>query len=101
MQGKDGNNRGNVFPRIVIYEAQTGILMQGVDNSAGPPSAVTWNDFGHVDIGYNAEHGFRQQFLTLEAVEPGLSYQAAYVGGGPCYTQSSRLPEKAGLSVCR
>jgi hypothetical protein len=57
VQGKDGNNGGNVFPRIVIYEAQTGILMQGVDNSAGQPSAVTWNDFGHVDIVHAHEFG--------------------------------------------
>jgi hypothetical protein len=58
VQGRDGNNGGNVFPRIVIYEAQTGILLQGVDNpSTGQPSAVTWNDFGHVDIVHAHQYG--------------------------------------------
>jgi hypothetical protein len=45
VQSKDGNNMGNVFPRVVIYNTQTGILLQGLNSTA-----VTWNDFGHVDI---------------------------------------------------
>lgn len=57
VQARDGNNAGNVFPRLVIYEAQTGILMQGVNGPAGLPSAVTWNDFGHVDIVHVHEIG--------------------------------------------
>jgi len=41
----DGNTFSDTFPRLTIYDAQTGILMKGVNSKA-----VTWNDFGHVDI---------------------------------------------------
>jgi len=41
----DGNTFSDTFPRLTIYDTQTGILMKGVNSKA-----VTWNDFGHVDI---------------------------------------------------
>jgi hypothetical protein len=45
VTANDGNTMSNTFPRLVIYNTQTGILMQGLNSKV-----VTWNDFGHVDI---------------------------------------------------
>lgn len=45
VQSVTGNNMGNTFPRLIIYHTNTGIILQGFASTA-----VTWNDFGHVDI---------------------------------------------------
>jgi hypothetical protein len=44
LESRTGNAAGNVFPRLLIYKANTGILVTGFGH------ATTWNDFGHVDI---------------------------------------------------
>lgn len=41
----DGNTFSNLFPRLVIYKHNTGILLNGVASKG-----VTWNDFGPIDI---------------------------------------------------
>jgi hypothetical protein len=45
MESHNTENAGNTFPRVIIYKTNTGILLQGFNSTA-----VTWNDFGHVDI---------------------------------------------------
>lgn len=45
VQANAGNNAGNVFPRLVIYKTGIGAILHGFNSKA-----VTWNDFGHVEI---------------------------------------------------
>lgn len=41
----DGNTANNTFPRLTIYDAGIGVLANGINSHA-----VTWDDFGHIDI---------------------------------------------------
>jgi hypothetical protein len=41
----DGNTFSNLFPRLVLYKHNTGIVLNGVASKD-----VTWNDFGPIDI---------------------------------------------------
>lgn len=50
LQGRDFTAAVNVFPRLVLYETQRGIVLQGVTGTNGSLGAVTWNDFGQVSI---------------------------------------------------
>jgi hypothetical protein len=52
VQSKDGNNAGNVFRRVVIFNTDVGMLLQGLNSTA-----VTWNEFDHVDIVHAASYG--------------------------------------------
>lgn len=45
LHGSKGNTSGLTFPKLVIYNTNTGIYLRG-DNA----TVVTWVDFGHVDI---------------------------------------------------
>lgn len=41
----DGNTFSNMFPRLVLYKHNTGIVLNGVGSKD-----VTWNDFGPIDM---------------------------------------------------
>jgi hypothetical protein len=77
VQSRTSNNAGNTFPRVVVYETQRGIILQGFN------SAVTWNDFGHVDIVRAHDYGINiSQFAdsnTFHAVRINL-YPSATAG---------------------
>jgi len=41
----DGNTFSDMFPRLILYKHDVGIVLHGVNSKA-----VTWNDFGPVDL---------------------------------------------------
>lgn len=52
LHSSQGNLFGLTVPKLVIYNTKTGIYLRG-DNA----TAVTWVDFGHVDIVQARDHG--------------------------------------------
>lgn len=45
MTTTTGTTATNVFPDLILYDDATGLLLKGINNHA-----VTWNDFGNVEL---------------------------------------------------